>query len=363
MKLADMLSFADIGQLNRIASHYECECNPNSKHELIQNVLQVLGQRKYVEHYVAEMNIEDIRFLNSLIFDSRRHFTLEELIAFAGQSKFTDVDKGKENPRDVITRFRKRGWLFQGTTQHTRYAFSVPEDLIDRFKNALKQKLYANIKQMKSDIPVYREEIGLMSDDLLLFLRYVSEHQIPLNSEQAIYRQHQAQLMELFHVSEPLVGKGWRFGYGRHFKDYPSRFSLLYDYAFAEKLIREEADRLQISPSGSNYLQNNESTGMIRFAELWLRIYKGPIPNLYSLLYWTLANSSNWIHLGSLFEQIEPLIKPFYYDTSASIFEERIVRMLLHLGVLRLGEDELKERYIQITPIGQSLIHSLYNKK
>ena len=169
--------------------------------------------------------------------------------------------------------------------------------------------------------------------------------------------------MELFHVSESLVGKGWRFGYGRHFKDYPSRFSLLYDYAFAEKLIIEEADRLHISSLGIKYLENHEPTHMIRFAELWLRIYKGPIPNLHSLLYWTLANSSNWIHLGTLFEQIEPLIKPFYYDTPMSIFEERIVRMLLHLGVLRLGEDELHERYIQITPIGQSLIHSLFDQK
>lgn len=362
MKLADMLTFADIGQLSRMAEHYQCECNLNSKHELIQNLLLVLGRKQYVEHHVAGMSVEDMRFLNALIFDSRRHFTLEELVAFAQQSRFTDAEKEKESPRDVITRFRKRGWLFQGTTHNTRYAYEVPEDLNQRFKKALKDRLYGDLERSSVEIPVYREEIGLMSEDLLLFLRFVSEHEISLNSEQVMYRQHQSQLMDFLHIKEPLVGKGWRFGYGRHFKDYPNRFSLLYDYAFANKLITERSDRLHITPAGSKYLENNEHTPMIQFAQLWLRIYKGPIPNLHSLVYWSIESSSNWVHVGSLFEHLEPLIKPFYYDTPASIFEERILRMLLHLGVVRLGEDELKERYIQLTPVGHSLIHSLYQK-
>lgn len=363
MKLADMLTFADIGQLSRMAEHYQCECNLNSKHELIQNLLQVLGRKQYVEEHIASMSMGDIRFLNTLIFDSRRHFTLEELVAFVGQSRFTDIEKQKESARDIITRFRKQGWLFQGTTNHTRYAYEVPEDLKQRFKKALKEKLYRNIKLSSCDLPSYREEIGLLSDDLLYFLKYVNEHELPLNNEQVMYRQHQSQLMELFHIAEPLVGKGWRFGYGRHFKDYPNRFSLLYDYAFASKFIRENQDRLQITSAGTHHLASNEHTPMIQFAQLWLRIYKGPIPNLHSLVYWTLTNcSSHWVHLGSLFEHVEPLIKPFYYDTPASIFEERIFRMLLHLGALRLGEDELKERYIQLTPVGNSLIQELISK-
>lgn len=40
----------------------------------------------------------------------------------------------------------------------------------------------------------------------------------------------------------------------------------------------------------------------------------------------------------SLVDGIGWLIKPFYYDNAASILEQRIIRMMVHLGMLKLGE-------------------------
>ncbi|MNW32647.1 hypothetical protein D3C74_95930 [compost metagenome] len=360
MNLADMLTFADIGQLSRIADHYQCDCNGNSKHELIQSILQTIGRREFIEHHVAGMSMEDLRFLNMLLFDGRRQFSLEELIACAQQSRFTEDAREKETPRDIISRFRKQGWLFQGRTHNTRYLFEVPEDLKHRFRVALEQQFRSGVIKALGEPAIYREEPELLANDLRLLLQYVQHHEIPLNNEGVMYRRNQLQIMEKFHVSEQLVGKGWRFGYGRRFKDYPNRLALLYDYAYYKGLITENRDKLLLTSSGEEYLIEEKRESMIHFVSFWLRLYKGPIPNLLSLVYWSERCSKEWVTVNSLYRRIEPLIRPFYYDNPTSIYEERILRMMLHLGMMRIGEDEYGERYVQTTPFGSSTVQLLY---
>ncbi|GGH24305.1 hypothetical protein [Paenibacillus segetis] len=359
MNLADMLTFADIGQLSRIANHYRCDCNENSKHELIQSILQTIGSREFIEQHVSGLSLEDLRFLNTLLFDGRRQFSLEELIAFAQQSRFTEDAREKESPRDVITRFRQRGWLFNGSTQNTRYLFEVPEDLSQRFREVLERRFKSEMIPALGEPSMYREEIDLLPEDLNLFLRYVQNHEIPLNNEGIMYRRNQMQIMETLHISESLVGKGWRFGYGRRFKDYPSRFALLYDYAFHARLIREDVGGLRLTPHGVSMLDDEKRDPMMQFVSFWLRLYKGPIPNLLSIVYWIERCSKEWVMISSLYENMETLIKPFYYDSSESIFEERILRMMLHLGMVRMGEDDERVRYIQTTNFGRSAVQGL----
>ncbi|MBU5672793.1 hypothetical protein [Paenibacillus brevis] len=359
MNLADMLTYADIGQLSRIANHYQCDCNGNSKHELIQSILQRIGRREFLEQNVEDMSMEDLRFLNALLFDGRRHFSLEELVACAQHSRFTDDAREKENPRDVISRFRQRGWLFQGMTQNTRYLYEVPEDLKRRFREVLERRFMAGMIALGEEPSIYREEPDLLSEDLLLFLRYIRDHEVPLNNEGVMYRRNQQQLLEALHVAEPLVGKGWRFGYGRRFKDYPNRMSLLYDYATQSRLIQENLDSLILTSAGESFLLEERREPMMQFVLFWLRLYKGPIPNLLSLVYWTLHCCREWVSLASLFRNLSPLIKPFFYDSSESIFEERIIRMLLHLGMVRIGDNGQGEKYIQTTPFGRTAVHKL----
>lgn len=359
MNLADMLTFADIGQLSRIANHYECECNGNSKHELIQSILQMIGRREFIKQRVDQLGVEDLRFLNMLLFAGHRQFSLEELIAFAQQSRFTEEAKQRESPREVIAAFRQRGWLFNGSTANTRYLFEVPEDLKRRFKETLESRFKANIVKAKAEPAAYREEFDLLTKDLRELLDYVSRHEVPLNAEGIMYRRNQLQLMEKLHVSEALVGGGWRFGYGRRFKVYPSRFALLYDYAYHLRLIREEGGVLTLTASGSSFLEENKQEALIQFVSFWLRLYKGPISNLLSLIYWIERCSAQWVTASSLFAQIGFLIRPFFYDTPESIFEERILRMMLHLGLIRIGEDGSSERFVQVTPFGSQAIQQL----
>jgi len=175
-----------------------------------------------------------------------------------------------------------------------------------------------------------------------------------------MYRRNQLQILESLHVSEGLVGKGWRFGYGRRFKDYPNRLALLYDYAYHSRLIQENNHRLELTDGGTSYLAEERQEPMIQFVRFWLRLYKGPIPNLLSLVYWMICCSKDWVTVPSLFERVEMLIKPFFYDSPASIFEERILQMMLHLGMVRFGEDERHERYVQASPFGKQAVQLIH---
>jgi|GEM_PF-135393 len=92
MNLADMLGYADIGQLKQIAGAYGCECDGHSKHGLMQSILQAVGRRELFDERVATMPPEDLRFLQSLLFDERNAFSLEELIARVKMSRFESVE-------------------------------------------------------------------------------------------------------------------------------------------------------------------------------------------------------------------------------------------------------------------------------
>ena len=83
MNLADMLCYADISELTRIAEAYDCTCSSHSKNELIQSILSTVQRRDVMESRVGEMTGNDLRFLNSLVFENRTAYSLEELKARA----------------------------------------------------------------------------------------------------------------------------------------------------------------------------------------------------------------------------------------------------------------------------------------
>lgn len=362
MNLAEMLTYADIEILSKIAANYDCSCNSHSKRELIQSILNKMGNRAFIQEHVEKMEEEDLRFLNTLLFDKRSGLSLEELLASAGQARFTEGNSGNGSPsvRDIVTRFRNSGWLFNGSTPSTRYLFGVPEDLKQRFRSALEQQLTDGVCRVEEP-KVYREEQEQAAEDLFLLLDYIKRHDIPLNAEGVMYKRNQSQLMEKLYIAEPLKQKGgWRFGYGRRFRDYPDRLALLYDYAHYKGYISEQNSRLALTETGSQMVEAETKESMLYLIHFWLRLYKGAIPNLLSLVYWIdCGASSSWSSTASLFGNLERFIKPYYYDTAESIFNERIIKMMLHLGMVKVGEDASAGPVLRMTSGGRSHVKSL----
>ncbi|MEJ9220908.1 hypothetical protein P4H46_22305 [Paenibacillus glucanolyticus] len=364
MNLADMLTYADIGQLSNIANHYDCDAKRNSKHELIQSILSKLGRREFFEEQVSSLTPSDLRFLNNLVFDTRTGYSLEELTAAIRLTADVEEKGAKapvkkkasektESPREAVARYRRSGWLFNGFTHSTKYLFQVPSDLKERFRDVLRERLHENLQRLTDDPEVYRDEQGLAAEDLMLILKYVGGHDIELNQEGFMYRRNQQQLMSTLHITEPLITKGaWRFGYGRSCIEYPDRFALLYDYAYARKWITESNARLILTESGTSFIEEGNQVSVIQIFRFWLRLYKGAIPNITSLVYWISQCARDWVTAASLFESLGWLIRPFYYDSPQNMLEHRIIRMLMHLGMIRIGESQTMGTSYKMTALG-----------
>lgn len=361
MNLADMLTYADIGQLSSIANHYQCDAKRNSKHELIQSILSKLGGREFLEEQIGSLSLSDLRFLNHLVFDARSGYSLEELTAAIRQAAEVNSDnpQGKsaggqtESPREAVARYRRSGWLFNGFTHSTKYMFQVPSDLKLRFREVLRERLLEPLQRLPGDPEAYRDEQGLIVDDLLLMLKYIGGHDIELNLEGFMYRRNQQQLMGMLHIDEPLIAKGaWRFGYGRSCIAYPDRLALLYDYAYARQWVRENGSRLVLTDSGASLLDEGNQVSVMQIFRFWLRLYKGAIPNITSLVYWISQCTRDWVSAASLYESLGWLVRPFYYDSPQSILEQRLIRMLMHLGLLRIGESTAHGTAYKMTALG-----------
>ncbi|MFC5531769.1 hypothetical protein [Cohnella yongneupensis] len=391
MNLADMLCYADIAELTAIAETYECTCSSHSKNELIQSILSTVQRRDVLESRVGEMTAADLRFLNSLLFESRVTYSLEELKARAlgGESvnspfnagkpqaaapvaptppaKGSRSRKGKNGPpsapvapediaRHAISRFKKFGWLFNGFSQQTRYLYQVPEDVRTRLSDAL-EKRYRTMLDERDEPPAYRDEGTLLVGDMTQLLRFVRDNDLQITSEGVLYKRQIGQIIERLAVNETVPTRGgWRFGYGRHFRDYPDRMSFLYDYAYYHKLIEERTDRLTITEAGRDVADGTSRLEPPDLYRFWLRLYKGPIPNVTTLVQWITRLSAEWVSIESLYAILQPLVRSYYYDTSRDVFERRILTMLMHLGMIKWGETAGGEGVVRTTTQGKALV-------
>lgn len=361
MNLADMLCYADIKDLSRIARHYDCDCSGNSKNELIQSILSRLNRKDVFEDVMSQLTMEDIRFLNSLLFERRDSFSLEELVARASQTKFAKPEGEEWNPRELIARFKERGWLFNGHSQQTKYLFRLPEDLKRRFSESLAGLFGREITPLDRPPQVYRDEQNLLAEDLLLFLRCLHQQEVALSADGYMYKRSLQQTLGRMAVAEELPAKSaWRFGYGRRYKEYPARFSFIYDYCYYEGLIAENGQTLSLTAQGTEKVLAGRKEDLAALYRFWLRLYKGPVPNLASIAHWLDKLARHWTTVESLSQVLGKLIRPYYYDTPQSIFERRILPMMAHLGLIRIGADGERGGVVQITRLGSGVINGTY---
>lgn len=359
MNLADLLSYADIHQLHQIAGNYHCECRSHSKNELIQAILCAMGRRESFEKTVSALSAPDIRFLSTLLFDDKPAYSLEDLTARARQCRFDDPAEPGDRGREMIAGFKARGWLFNGVARHNRFLFQFPEDLKRKACEALLRHFSASLLHAEEP-PVYRDEQGLIADDILFFLRFVEREEVPLTGDGAIYKRALQQLLDGMAVKEkPLSRGGWRFGYGRRFRDYPDRFSLIYDFCYYQDLIREGEGRLTLSETGRQRAAARRREDLVHIFKFWVRLYKGPIPNVMALTHWVKLLAARWITLESLVHCLKPMVKPYYYDSPEAILEHRIVRMMAHLGLIRVGEHPEHGLVLKTAPLADPTIRGV----
>lgn len=375
MNLSDMLSYADISQLAGIATGYGCECNGHSKHELIQSILATVQRRDIIKAKLESMDVEELRFLNMLLFETRKSFSLEDLLAKVQQCRFKDEKqevlavetkakpKKRSNkktsqaaepvsPRELIVRFKQQGWLFNGHDNNSRYLFHIPEDMKDRFKSMLIEIHTSSVTIVEEPLQ-FREELGQFVADMNTMIEYIRNYSPLVAIDGIMHRRFVLQLSELFVIKEQLPSRGaWKFGYGKGFGDYGDRMAFMYDFMVAQGWIAIENDRLTVTEKGNHALIDEKI--MQTIVKHWLKLYRNAIPNISALYYWVCSISKDWITMQSLQQVLEPLIKPYYFDHAEAILHKRIIKMLLHFGMLQIGETE-QGTAVKLSRYGSSL--------
>ena len=362
VNLAEILVYTDIRQLHQIANHYGCECNPHSKNDLITTLLSNLRHRSTIQAEVERLSSTEIHFLMQLLLDKRSLFSLEDLLAKASVALDSEQEQRMEEGRKLIAASLKRGWIFPAKGK-TAGQYQIPQDLREPYLKAWLNGKRESGEQAVTEPAAYRDEGTAMCDDLYRFLRFLQAEPVPLTADGGMYKRYQAQLLRFLSVEEePLPPQKWRFGYGLHFDLYPDRFSLLYDYCYYQRWIEESPGILQLAERGNEQLGTTllEQTqhDMIRF---WLRLYKRAIPNLPMIVQLIpVMTGGRWIEQSWLARHVLPWIKPFYYDEPASILHNRILKMMVHLGLLKVGQRDDGEWMYAHTDLCQSWLKA-YN--
>ncbi|QRG69929.1 hypothetical protein [Brevibacillus choshinensis] len=342
MNLAEILVYTDIRQLHQIANHYGCECNPHSKNELITSLLSSLRHRQTITQEVEQLSKEETHFFLLLLLDKRTVMSLEDLLAKAGIVLESSKEKRQEEARRYIAAAMKRGWIFPAKSK-TVGQYQIPLDIREPYLHGWLEKWRTEYELHANGPDAYRDEGTALCDDIMQFLQFLQQEPVPLTAEGGMYKRHQHQLFQFLHVKEEtLQPQKWRFGYGLHFDLYPDRFSLLYDFCYYHRWIEESGAKVALTEAGYERLQHSYEDqhyhDLIRF---WMRLYKRAIPNLPMLVQLIpLIASGGWVSQQTLMDTLLPWIKEFYYDSPADILVNRVCKMMVHLGLLRVGQDD-----------------------
>lgn len=362
MNLAEILVYTDIRQLHQIANHYGCECNPHSKNELITSLLSSLRHRLTISQEVEQLSSAETHFLLQLFLDKRTVMSLEDLLAKAGVALACEKEKKQEEGRKFVAASMKRGWIFPAKSK-TVGQYQIPLDIREPYLQAWLTKWRESNAFFHPGPQAYRDEGTALCDDIMQFLQFLQQEPVPLTAEGGMYKRHQQQLFQFLHVKEePLLPQKWRFGYGLHFDLYPDRFSLLYDFCYYHRWIVEADGKVALTEAGRERLGQPYNDQMyhdvIRF---WMRLYKRAIPNLPMLVQLIpLIASAGWVTQQSLMDTLLHWMKEFYYDSPTDILVNRVCKMMVHLGLLRVGQDEQEQWLYTATYASQSWLRK-YN--
>lgn len=347
MKLAECLNSADIMTLRKVAEHYQFSCSRHSKMELIQEILYHFRSQSFLAENVPQWGQTASSALLRLAMDPRKSFSAEEIPAMFGCT----IDD------PPLQSALAEGWLFANTHVNGRFMFFIPDELRTVLRDAAVDRHSVGLVTDVDGPLVFQDEAHAMARDLDVFLEYVSHHDVRLTVDGAMYKRNLTQVLQLLEVPEEPPSDSWRFGYGRRFHEYPDRLALLYDFAYQSQLLRETDDGWLVTGNKvSEWLSMGPFERARQLLKCYISVYRRPILRLPLIIQLLCAVSPDWIRTDTMLSMLGDLVKDYYYDSREQVWNVRVLKMLTHLGVIRIGQDEASHTWFQITKLGQQLI-------
>jgi hypothetical protein len=350
MNLAELLSYTDIQHLHCIANTYECQCSGHSKNALLQTILSTISRKDILKNRIESLTLTELRLLNSLLFDKEHMFSKEELLGRTKYCMFEGSEHCQQNEREIVSKFKKWGWLYHGYTVQDKFLFHIPQDLKKRLRDVLVNRLEQLIC-IGSEPSSYEDHGCKLSIDIMHFLRYLQQvKRLPLTAGFVLPQRQLTKIIQQMTVRETHVHKhGWRFGYGRMFKMYPNRFSFIYDFCCHFHYIDLNDQCLSITDQAQSFFTFCKTKTDLQLYQYWLHLYRPPIPNLHVIVNWIQRLTTQWVTVETLKQTLCPFIRPYYYDSPETILDERILQMLYYLGIILRGVHEEKGDVVKLS--------------
>ncbi|MCL6515543.1 helicase-associated domain-containing protein [Alicyclobacillus sp.] len=347
MNLSECLSTADISTLRKITDHYGLSCSKHSKLSLLQELLYTFRSASFLDPAIARWQAGRDEAMIRLCLETRNRFSAEEL-----RGIFQSC--GGES---VIQAAMEEGWLFPSTRYHGRLFYYIPEEIHAAMRRHLVARFLQNLATDREGPLLYQDEGFALVRDLDVFLEYVRHHTVPLTTGGSMYKRNLTQVLELLEIREEPLQGGWRFGYGRRFHDYPDRLALLYDYAYSAKLVIEGEDGyLHAAEDLEDWYGLTELERARSLMRFYINLYRRPIARLPQVVHLIGHAAMDWLQCDQTLAALADLVTPYYYDDRAQVWRVRILKMLMHLGLIRIGQDDAGSEWFQITKLGQQLI-------
>jgi hypothetical protein len=89
-------------------------------------------------------------------------------------------------------------------------------------------------------------------------------------------------------------------------------------------------------------------------------LYKGPVRNIQAVVHWICRLCPQWTTVASLKKTLIPLVDAYYFDQPDDILEQRVLKMMMHLGLLQIGEHEDGTAVVQMKPVGVRIVQGTY---
>jgi hypothetical protein len=314
---------------------------------LLQEILFCLRSKSFIDqtlpHWQDGVEVPVLR----LCLDNRTDFSAEELSGIF-------LSWGGER---AIHTAMCQGWLFPTTRLSGRLMYMIPPDLRTHMRQNIIGHYTRKIRTSTEGPLTYHDEGHALVRDLDVFLEYVRHHTVQLTREGSMYKRNLSQILELLEVTEEPLQGGWRFGYGRRFHDYPDRFALAYDYAYQRKLIREEEDgNLIATDECEAWYKLSETERQRDLVRFYVGLYRRAIVRLPQVIPLIAYVSAEWVEAEDMLSALTDFVAQYYYDERDQVWHVRILKMLMHLGLIRTGEDENQRTWFQITKLGQQLL-------
>ncbi|MBF8377459.1 hypothetical protein IW967_06165 [Alicyclobacillus mali] len=348
MRLNECLNHASVPTLQRIAKSLHVACVPYSKLDILQSILEAWldpdARKTMVHRWCADWDAA----MRRIVLLPRHAFAREEMASLLAPYGDGAVDRALE-----------AGWLYVHPDPATKFPLIVPEDVCQACHAHYVANWRSKVAMRSDDPPCVLDEEDAILADLETLVAYVRDHDVRLTTTGALYKRNLEQVMQLFKIEESLELPRWRFGYGKRTFAYPDRLALVYDFACDEGLLIEHDGRVEVDDARWHAWKSRLTVVKLRrLLRHYVISYRGPIPRLPDVLRLILRLGDDWLHLDSLYDLCLPFLNPFYYDSMSDVWRTRIVKMLVHLGIARLGSDapECPPEWFQTTELGQELL-------